>query len=477
MNPLFVFVPIAQRDVDFYIHTAKKLQKAAFTSLFQPGNEQIEQAGFKNYDLYSYVRKLPYNSPSIPELERRFGIENLQAICLHEKVTFNIHDDNKLHTKFAQYLNAAEMMLDDIDNDFPGQEKVLTQELAGFLGPMALHFAALKRGWKSRFAEPAFFKGRILLNDGLMEARLNNLNPIPAETKSAVTDYINQALNTKTVVAAKKDAHHFRDMGLSKVFNLMNFTKLWKKLWAKYVLRQQQEFEHIWNHTRRYLGMLINRWRNAGHYTQSLQQLPQGKKILYFPFHVQLDFALTIRSPEFLDQLGLVEKITQTLPSDYILIAKEHPASVGCLNQARLTNILSTKSNFFLLHPQVNSHDITECSSAIVTINSKVGAESLLYNKAVFSFGKAFYTGRGYTYSCDKVNDIVKALKSEQKLTPNQDSEISWNSFLEIVWQNSWPVELYELSTENVKNFAEALTESCLELDSTKQALEVRPHV
>jgi hypothetical protein len=49
----------------------------------------------------------------------------------------------------------------------------------------------------------------------------------------------------------------------------------------------------------------------------------------YFPFHVQLDYSLTIRCPEYLNQLALVDYVCAVLPAGVSLYVKEHPASIG----------------------------------------------------------------------------------------------------------------------------------------------------
>ena len=56
--------------------------------------------------------------------------------------------------------------------------------------------------------------------------------------------------------------------------------------------------------------MVINSKFLASHYTN----FSKANKFIYFPLHVPNDVSLTLRSPEYLDQLSLVEFIARNVP-------------------------------------------------------------------------------------------------------------------------------------------------------------------
>ncbi len=455
-----ILTPLAEREVNFYLETAQALQKSSklqivFVSFFQPGNQLIKDSGFPVYDPYQVPVPHQDLAAWIPQAEKDYGIASLEKLILHEKLTFGVSDPAQVFRKFQQRIHSCEQIFEQIEKDFPSSEKQVVQELAGFMSPLALYFVARKRGWKHYFTEPSFFKGRIhfLLND--LNLHIPRISPTD-DSRQAVKDYLAKAATTKLVVAAAKDSHHYKDMGLAKVFNSTNLKKILKKNYQKYVRGQKQEFEFFWNHSRRYMSMLINRYRNTGAYT-SLDQLPSGQKYIYFPFHVQLDFSLTIRTPDWLDQLSLIEKILPHLPDGTVLLAKEHPASIGCLAQGKLEALLK-HPQFRLLHPQVNSYDILDQCYGVVTINSKVGAEAITKGLPVFTFGNAFYTNIGFAEHFQSWTQFATVM--EKWLRPNADADTShakWIEFLAQVWQDSFATELYDLTPTNVDKFAGAI--------------------
>jgi hypothetical protein len=456
MNTI-ILTPIAERDVHFYLAIAKELKKqtamnVVFVSFYQPGNEIIKNAGFDVFDPYTEIKKNQFPVASPVKIEATYNTPPLKHLMLHERLTFGIAEPEPLLRKFSDYFQAMEVILEAIESKNGGPGTVV-QELAGFIGPLTLFYTAVKRGWKNQFTEPSFFKGRIhFLENNLF---LNIPERLPStDTKTQVKKYLSDALQSKTVVAATKDAHHYMDMGFRKVFNLSNLTKLTKKIYFKYVLQEKQEFEHIWNHSRRYLGMLKNRLANEKHYSH-LKDLPDGKRYLYFPFHVQLDFSLTIRCPERLDQLGLLEEVLQHLPTDCVLICKEHPASIGCLDQKRIEKLF-LNSQFKLLHPEHNSYDVLDKVSGVLTINSKVGAEAISQGLPVISFGTAFYTKKPFCLPFDNWPEFSNEVSQWKKSTRGLPQD-NWIQFLAMVWEDSSAVELYDLKPQNIDNFVSGL--------------------
>lgn len=457
---LLILTPIAERDVHFYLATAEKLRantdlKILFLSFFQPGNELIRQKGYEVLDPYQNHHFDPVSSRTVSQIENDFQTPPLKDLLLHEKLTFGITDDQPVLEKFRRFFSSIDQLLAQVEKRFPSDEKFILQELAGFVGPLSLFYVGIKRGWTNWMTEPSFFKGRIhFLKDDLY-LHIPNCSP-SSETQTQVSQYLKKAMEQKVVVAATKDAHHYKDMGVGKVFNVMNLQKLSKKLYFKYIKGEKQEFDHIWNHVRRYLVMLKNRTENSKVYA-SLESLASEKKIFYFPFHVQLDFALTIRCPQWLDQLGLIENILPHLPAEAILVAKEHPASIGCLDQTRLQKVLKNPQ-FRLLHPQINSHDIMERTSGVVTINSKVGAEAMCKGLPVLSFGKAFYTEKDYTHHFSNWNEIRPLFENwASRKKDSQTVNPEWIQFLNCVWQTSSPTELYDLTPTNIEDFTNSV--------------------
>jgi hypothetical protein len=447
-----VFAVIAMREVEFFLEVAARMRAAlpglqvAFISFFQPGRARIAAAGFRCYDLYEYAAGAPASASAA-----RFGIDNPRRYILHEKITFDVRDDAVLERKLLCYLDACERILQDVRSEFSGRAVVM-QELGGFIAPLSLYFACRRAGLEHVFFEPSFFRGMVLaVRNSLAAVSCGGVTP-DQETRRAAGEAIAAMAAARAPIVPDKDRHHFADMGLRKIFSSRNAARLLAKLEAKYLRRERQEYEHIGTHVRRAFSMLLNRRLNDFLYEKFD---PAGASpYVYFPFHVRLDYSLTVRNPEYLDQLRLVDYLCDILPSGYRLLVKEHPASIGGFGFAQLRRLARAHPNLRILHPATPGYEIIHAARAVITVNSKVGAEALLQGKAVIALGNAVYAENGVVTYVDNLAHVERALLAElARERPACDAERRHDFFVRL-YAASYPGELYNREESNLRAFS-----------------------
>ncbi len=140
------------------------------------------------------------------------------------------------------------------------------------------------------------------------------------------------------------------------------------------------------------------------------QKIELPKKYIFVPFQVDYDtqillYSLWIDSMERL--FDVVEKLADELDITFVL--KEHPSS---------------KKDYPLLHKRAKSNknllfanghttqELIQNSQAVITINSTVGVESLLFDKRVIVLGEAFFAIDGITKSAKSFNELKSILSS-----------------------------------------------------------------
>jgi len=456
---IIVFAPIAMREVRFYLETAKCITNnnenihIAFISYYQPGNEIIKKSNYRCYDLYEYLKTDGEwrASEMKKHPDRYYGIENIHKLILHEKLTFGIWESRRLHVKFMRYLDACEAIIGELLAKYSANDMVVMQELGGFIAPLSLYFICKRHGVDHVFFEPSYYRGRLLFIRNSLDPLVLQVSE-ESEILPDVVQYIESSISSKTVVIPPKDRHHFMDMKAKKIINRDNVKKLLLKLKYKYFDGRKEEYSYIYNHVIRYLKMYVNRKKNEQLYIKYDTDC-MTKCYIYYPFHVQLDYSLSVRSPEYLNQLALVEYLCQLLPPDIMLFTKEHPASIGGFEHDALKKILERNDNLRLLHPLENSYDIIKHAVAIVTVNSKVGAEALAMGKEVIVVGKAFYSESGIVHYISQIKSfecVIRDIISGKK----KNHEAERLKFFNCIWNNSYPVELYSMEAENVCTFA-----------------------
>ena len=198
----------------------------------------------------------------------------------------------------------------------------------------------------------------------------------------------------------------------------------------------------------------MNSRKLAGHYTP----LDDIDDFLYFPLHVPGDIALTLRSPEYLDQLALVDYICRHLPDGVRLAIKEHPAMVGMMQPDRLKAMLRRYPRLALIDPGTNNYAVMRRAKGVVTINSKTGAEAGLIGLPVIVLGDAFYREAPFAHALDNLVDLPAAM---QKLVDGEAScsagpaRLDWFAG---AWELSRPGELYVTGADEVRTFTDTLT-------------------
>ena len=454
---------MAMRDVHFFVKVAQQLSssqhgvEARFISFYQAGNAAIRKNGFHCYDAYAYRDNVATaETRDAAHYEQTYGIANLHRLILHEKVTSANFDDAALEQKFMVSLDASDAMVRELLSGRNAADVTVIQELGGFLGPLSVFFACRRYGVEHVVLEPSFFRKRLhFVRNSLMAVDCARTEPASAATADAtwLQRYLDDLRRARNPVVPDKDIHHFKDMGLGKIVNRDNVAKLWRKLINKYVHRYHHEFDFIWRYSLRHARMYLNRRLNALLYSD-FDSTARSARYVYFPFHVQLDYALTIRCPEYLNQLALVDYVCSILPSGVSLYIKEHPASIGGFGYGELRRLLRRHANLRLIHPSVNSYDLAENARLVVTINSKAGAEALVMGKPVIVLGDAFYTHSGlaaYVANPRQLEDVVREQLSDKAIVPAPQQALD---FFQQVWRHTCAGELYNLDDANVEAFA-----------------------
>ncbi len=480
MMQRIVFAVMAMRDVRFFVGVAQRLQAlhcecdVRFISFYQAGNDHIREHGFTCYDTYRYIGDTAsVDQEAIRECEARYGVANIHKLILHEKLTSGRYSDGALEAKFVTYLDGMSRILQEARRD--AERVAVVQELGGFIGPLALYHASRPCGVEHIFLEPSFFRGRL----HFVRNSLNAVDCASAPADGAADDesarvaaYLDELRHVRSPVIPDKDVHHFRDMGLHKIFNRGNIGRLARKLLNKYVYGYRHEFDFIMHYGMQHGVMYLNRKRNAFWYQQFDAGL-QHRPYVYFPLHVRLDYALTIRSTEYLDQLALVGYLCHILPAGVSLYIKEHPASIGGFSYREMKQLLQRHPNLCLIHPQVNSYDLVEHARAVVTINSKAGAEAVVMGRKVLVLGDAFYSRSDLVTFVENLRAFEPTLRNALASGESGPTPQAVQQFFARVWRHTHSGELYNLDVNNIDAFAKVIGSFLTRKDQIHNAMTV----
>ena len=152
--------------------------------------------------------------------------------------------------------------------------------------------------------------------------------------------------------------------------------------------------------------------KNAKKFAHTKQiELPE--KYIFVPFQVDYDTQILVHSPWINDMNKLFDVIEEVAnQTDIAFVFKEHPSSKK--DYPHLHKRAEKNSQLFFANGHT-TQELIEKSEAVITINSTVGIESLLFDKKVIVLGDAFYTIDGITKWAKDISELTEIVLGLEK--------------------------------------------------------------
>lgn len=451
-EPTLLITTLAEYQTVFWAAVGQELRArgrtVAFLSFDDRSTELLQAQGFDTWAADAAERAPATDDASFAAALARYGIDGANYWFAHERVTFALRDSTELRRKLLAWLALADRACTALLAR--GRPVAMVQELGGFLSVIGSYFAARRLGIDNWFLEPAFFRGRLFFLRNRFAAP-----SIPARLPQAVSpevrEYLAATLASGAIVVPQKDRHQYTT-AWRKIVNLKNGRRLVRKLLDKYVHGKRQEFGYIGRYVAVHARMLWSSLRLRSHYTPLSGLGP----FVYYPLHVPGDMALTLRSPHCLDQLALIDYLARSVPHTHRLAIKEHPAMIGAIDAGRVLELLRRHDNLALLPPSTNNYTVLRAADAVVSVNSKSGAEAALLGKPVLVLGDAFYRDSPLVTPVTALQELPGALATTLAAPTPADAALT-ERYFEAVWQTCLPGELYVVAGDNVRVFTDSL--------------------
>lgn len=116
----------------------------------------------------------------------------------------------------------------------------------------------------------------------------------------------------------------------------------------------------------------------------------EGLIYFIYPLHFHPEAATLIQGRYFNDQIRIIEMISKALPSNIILIVKEHKVSIGRRN-IKFYKEIDSFHNVYFVSEHSDVYDLISKSLGVITISSSMGLEALMLGRPVMVFGDIFY--------------------------------------------------------------------------------------
>ena len=151
------------------------------------------------------------------------------------------------------------------------------------------------------------------------------------------------------------------------------------------------------------------------------RQVETESPFIYFPLTQEIERALFIGAPFYLNQFELIKNVVKSLPIGYNLVVKDHPQMKhrGWRSVNEMKKIMSIP-NVELVHPLSDSVELIKKSSLVFTINGSTSIEAAIYHKPSIILEDTGHFELPSMYKVNSLNELPDAIKTclHKKVNP-----------------------------------------------------------
>ncbi|MFH0969691.1 MAG: hypothetical protein V1804_04240 [Patescibacteria group bacterium] len=172
-----------------------------------------------------------------------------------------------------------------------------------------------------------------------------------------------------------------------------------------------------------------------------------GEKYVFYPLHLDPEASTMILSPNFVNQLNLIEILAKNVPMTHKLYIKEHVPNIG-IRPSNFYEEIKKYPNVRLVNPWANTFDLISNSSLVVTISGTAGFEATLMRKPAIVFSETFYSKAGLAEYCsdiDRLGEVIKRQIYESQETSGEERDLKIKALVTAIYKNSFKVNAADL--------------------------------
>jgi hypothetical protein len=129
------------------------------------------------------------------------------------------------------------------------------------------------------------------------------------------------------------------------------------------------------------------KWLNARQYdVATVDELP--RRFIYYPLHYSPESSINVPAPYYVDQIRAIDALRYAMPSDSVLVVKEHPV---CLDMRPLRFIKEIRRlpGVMVVPSTMPSQTLIERAALTATVTGTAALEAFLLGRPAIALGPA----------------------------------------------------------------------------------------
>jgi hypothetical protein len=134
----------------------------------------------------------------------------------------------------------------------------------------------------------------------------------------------------------------------------------------------------------------FHRWRASRIFDiASPDALPE--RFIYYPLQYTPESSINTPAPYYVDQLRAIDALRFAMPSDHLLVVKEHPACIA-VRPLSFVRALQKRAGVVLAQYRMDSRMLVRRASVTVSVTGSATLEAFLFGKPAVMLGHSFIT-------------------------------------------------------------------------------------
>lgn len=121
----------------------------------------------------------------------------------------------------------------------------------------------------------------------------------------------------------------------------------------------------------------------------AIDGLPE--RFIFYPIQYSPESSINIPSPYFIDQLRVIDAIRMSMPSDFTLVVKEHPACISVRPRKFMESLLH-KAGVVVAKYDMDSSAIIKQSNLVISVTGTAALEAFLFGRRSLVMGPVFFS-------------------------------------------------------------------------------------
>ncbi len=142
--------------------------------------------------------------------------------------------------------------------------------------------------------------------------------------------------------------------------------------------------------------------------------LSSKQKYIYYPLHINPEYSTLIQGTMFGNQLTLIEALAKSIPNDWVVYVKEHPAMVKEVVRARsFYKRIEELPNVVMAPVYADSYRIINNAEMVAIINGTSGWEAILRGKPVINMSDYMFDVLELSKKCTDIEKLSVDIHDE----------------------------------------------------------------